>query len=96
MKLFHLINEKLDTLLQQLIKCQGVTQKAMLNIEEASAYLGISVSTLYKHTSRGNIPFYKPNGKLILFKRDDLNTWIASKRILSNSELLNNNENGKY
>jgi excisionase family DNA binding protein len=60
----------------------------MLTMKEASVYLGISISTLYKHTSAKNIAYFKPNGKLILFKKQDLDKWIEAKRIPSNREIL--------
>ena len=41
--------------------------KPVLNLEEASIYLGISRSMLYKMTHAGKIYFYKPEGKLIFF-----------------------------
>ena len=36
--------------------------KPVLNLEEASIYLGISRSMLYKMTHAGKIDFYKPEG----------------------------------
>ncbi|RZL05675.1 MAG: DNA-binding protein [Pedobacter sp.] len=82
----------LDQKLEEIAKCldelRRYQQKAMLNLEEAAIYLSLSKSTLYKHTSAGNIPYYKPNGKLILFSRSDLDNWLQSRRIPSNNELL--------
>lgn len=63
--------------------------KRMLTTPEAALYLGIAKSTLYKHTSAGNIAYYKPNGKLIMFSRTDLNKWLEANRIPSNEELQN-------
>jgi hypothetical protein len=38
--------------------------------------------------SGGNIAYYKPNGKLILFRKADLDKWLEANRIPSNAELL--------
>lgn len=55
---------------------------------EAAAHLNISKSTLYKHTSAGKIPHYKPGGKLLLFLKQDLDQFALRYRIPSNDELL--------
>jgi excisionase family DNA binding protein len=82
------ITQKLETLAALIESLQLHQQKAMLNPEEAATYMGISKSTLYKHTSGGNIAYYKPNGKLILFRKADLDKWLEANRIPSNAELL--------
>ena len=74
--------------IRQLIQ-EATTYKEYYSVEEAAHYLGIAKSTLYKKTSLGNISFYKPNGKLITFKKDDLDKWIEQHRIPSNEELIN-------
>jgi excisionase family DNA binding protein len=83
------IEQKLDSLAALIQSLQLHQMKAMLNPQEAAAYMGISKSTLYKHTSSGNIAYYKPNGKLILFRKADLDNWLEANRIPSNEELLN-------
>ena len=37
--------------------------KEVLNLEEATSFLGIAKSTLYKMTHENRIPYYKPAGK---------------------------------
>lgn len=54
--------------------------KEYYNIKEASEYLSISESTLYKLTSSKSISYYQPNGKLILFKKCDLDSYIEKGR----------------
>lgn len=44
------------------------TAKEVLNLEEASAFLGIAKSTLYKMTHQNRLPYFKPAGKLIFFE----------------------------
>ena len=36
--------------------------KEVLNLEEASAFLGIAKSTLYKMTHLNQLPYFKPAG----------------------------------
>ena len=57
--------------------------KPVLNLEEASIYLGISRSMLYKMTHAGKIDFYKPEGKLIFFEKEYLLKWARSNKVKS-------------
>lgn len=59
---------------------QGYLTKEVLTFKEASALLGVSSSMLYKLTHKRAITFYKPNGKLIYFKRADLLNWMLSNK----------------
>ena len=83
------IQKQLDELFTLVRNLEQGEQKAMMNSEEACSFLGIQLSTLYKHTSLGNIAYYKPNGKLIMFKKQDLLNWLEAHRIPSNNELSN-------
>ena len=60
--------------------------KDVLTLEEAAAYLGISKSTLYKLTHQHEIPFYRPNGKLIYFEKSELLKWMRQSRTMSETE----------
>lgn len=55
--------------------------KEVLTTAEASAYLGISESYIYKLTSLKQIPHYKPNGKLVYFNRKELCEWAMRNQI---------------
>jgi len=62
-------------------------QKTVLSFDEACKYCGISKSKMYKHTSSNRIPFYKPEGKLLYFKREELDQWLLRNRQSSMDEL---------
>lgn len=66
------ILHKLDEL-KQLFKAQR-TKPYTFN--EAAEYLGISKSYLYKLTSGGKIPYFKPFGKKIYFDKVMLDDWV--------------------
>lgn len=51
--------------------------KGTLNFKEAREYLGLSNSQLYKLTRNGDIPYYKPTGKLIYFNKQELDEWVC-------------------
>ena len=57
--------------------------KPVLNLEEASIYLGISRSMLYKMPHAGKIDFYKPEGKLIFFEKESLLNWARKNKVKS-------------
>jgi excisionase family DNA binding protein len=68
-------------------------QKEILNFDEAAAYLSMSKSTLYKLTSKKEIPHYKPN-RFVFFERAALDGWIRDAAVKTEEEL--NDEAIKY
>ncbi len=57
------------------------TVKEILTTAEASVYLGLSESYIYKLTSSKQIPHYKPNGKLVYFNRRELCEWAMRNQV---------------
>jgi excisionase family DNA binding protein len=80
------IIQKLESIEKMLIE-QNMLKKEVLNFNEAAVYLEVSHSHLYKLTSTGTIPAYKPNGKKLYFNRQELNEWLLSNRQTSNAEI---------
>ena len=70
-----------------------IAQKEILSFKEALVYLDVSSSFLYKLTSKNEIPFTKPNGGKIYFKKEDLNNWMLKKVSKSNDVLENEIDN---
>jgi len=68
--------EGLETLILNL-HAQNEDQHKMLNIQEAAAYLNMTVAALYSLVSRRDIPVNKP-GKRLYFDKNELNEWIRS------------------
>ena len=62
-------------------------QKEILTFEEACIYLGRSASFMYKLTSGRLIPYYVPNGKLIYFKKTELDEWVLHNKRCSIEEI---------
>lgn len=61
--------------------------KEVLTCDEVVRYMGISKSYLYKLTMRGEIPHYKPMGKMCYFNRKELEQWLQRNRVATSSEL---------
>ncbi|PCJ81119.1 MAG: DNA-binding protein [Bacteroidetes bacterium] len=64
-----------------------LTQKNVLNVSEVLLLTGLSKSYMYKLTSTGGIPCYKPQGKQIFFKKDEVESWLLQNRKATNKEL---------
>ncbi|MEP1095913.1 MAG: helix-turn-helix domain-containing protein [Cyclobacteriaceae bacterium] len=54
--------------------------KDIINSSEAAEYTGLAKSTIYKLIGRKEIPYYKPSGKLLYFKRSELDEYLTRRR----------------
>lgn len=61
--------------------------KPVLNFDEVATYTGLSKSYLYKLTSTGQIPHYKPNGKICYFNKAEIDNWLQQNRVAPQKEL---------
>ncbi|NCB79569.1 MAG: DNA-binding protein [Bacilli bacterium] len=59
----------------------------LLTTVEAAEYLGLKKSYLHKLMMRKEIVFYKPNGKLCFFDKNDLDKWLRRIRVSSQEEV---------
>lgn len=64
-----------------------LSQKKVLSFDEVAVYTGLSRSHLYKLTSTGGIPCYKPSGKRIYFDRDEVDQWLLRNRKATTAEI---------
>jgi excisionase family DNA binding protein len=60
---------------------------APLTLGEAAAYLGMARAYLYKLTSQGRIPHYKPAGGKLYFTLEDLDGYLYRGRRAADYEL---------
>ncbi|WP_034886087.1 helix-turn-helix domain-containing protein [Gillisia sp. JM1] len=67
--------------IKKILLNQQLNSKEILNSKEASYYLGISLNSLYQLTSTGKLTHYKPTGKLIYFKKQDLDAFLLKNKI---------------
>jgi excisionase family DNA binding protein len=82
----EIILSKLNSI-EKMLTEQTMLKKEVLTFNEAAIYLEVSHSHLYKMTSSGAVPFYKPNGKKLYFKRAELDAWLLSNRSSSKEEI---------
>lgn len=81
-----IILEKLESIEKMLME-QNMLKKEVLTFNEAAIYIEVSHSHLYKMTSTGMIPSYKPNGKKLYFNRKELDNWLMTNKQLSHDEI---------
>lgn len=62
-------------------------ENKILTIENVAEMLGVSKSYVYKLTSKRILPHYKPMGKVVYFKREEIEDWIFRNRMTTDEEL---------
>lgn len=58
-----------------------------LTMDEACEFLGMKKGSLYKLTHKKVIPFSKPNGKMIYFRKADLVNWMMKNPVKSAEQI---------
>lgn len=61
--------------------------KNVLTFNDVALLTGLSKSHLYKLTSSGQIPHYKPAGKQLYFDRVEVEAWLKQNRIATQNEI---------
>ena len=65
-----------------------VKLRGFANTLEASIYLSLSVHYIRRLAREKELISYKPNGKCIYFKVEDLDNYLLNNNRLSNKELM--------
>jgi len=76
------INEQLEELKTLLL----ANKKEVLNIDELCQLTGLTKSTIYKKTHKGQIPHYK-KAKHLFFDRAEIIDWLKSERGFNTDEI---------
>ena len=79
------LEERIDNL-----EKRAISSKNILTLQEASVYIGVSLSQLYKLTSTQSIPHYKPRGKMCYFEKKELDAWLLRNH--NGPDMINSNE----
>ncbi|HDZ9251674.1 TPA: helix-turn-helix domain-containing protein [Vibrio cholerae] len=70
---------QLAEMLENIRSLKAMTKEVM-TVNECAQYTGLSVSYLYKLTHRKLIPFFKPMGKRLYFKRTEIDQWLLRNK----------------
>lgn len=84
----QILVEILETLQKQRLEAKDI-----LSLDEASVYLNRSKSSLYKLTFTRQISHYIPSGKMIYFKKKELDEWIIANKVNTREEIVNDTFN---
>jgi len=84
--------QEMDKRLERIERLLSLS-KNVLNFEEVAQYTGLSKSHLYKLTSTGGIPCYKPQGKCIYFQKNEIDDWLLRNRKGTSEEIDTEAEN---
>lgn len=82
-KEYTALREQIDELRRLLL----AGTKEVLTIDECAILTGYSKNHLYKLTSQRAIPFYKPLGGSIRFKKSEVEGWLLQNRQATVSEI---------
>jgi len=64
-------------------------EKNIFTVDEVVNYTGFSQKQIYKLTSTRQIPHYKPSGRKLFFKKNEIDEWITRGRIDTLDDLSN-------
>ena len=66
--------------------------KNILTVDEVINYTGFSQKQIYKLTSTRAIPHYKPSGRKLFYKKDEIDEWITQGRVKPLSEVIDESQ----
>ena len=73
--------QALETVVSAQFYQMSLNLKNVLTIDECSDYTGLTKNYIYKLTNLKLIPHFKPNGKKLFFKRQDIDDWLLSNKV---------------
>jgi len=79
--------ENISKQLDELKRLVLLGAKNVLNVDDLCLLLGATRKNVYKMTSKKQIPFYKPQGGKIYFKKDEVEAWMLRNRSASLDEI---------
>lgn len=75
-----------EIILKQLAEIRNfslLAAKNVLSMDDVVLLTGLSKGYVYKLTCKKEIPYYKPNGKMIYFDRQEVEEWMKQNRVNS-------------
>ena len=80
------INTQILAALDEVKRNTLLAAKKVLNVDDVVTLTGMTKAYIYTLTSRREIPFYNPNGRLIFFNRDEIEAWMMRGKVTPDSE----------
>lgn len=89
-QLLNSINEAIEKNVSKKMEDIGANgyllEKNVLSIDDVVMLTGLSKGYIYKLTSGRQMPFYKPNGKLMYFDKKEVEEWMKQNRVETSAE----------
>ena len=89
-KLMTFVKEAIDKKVTEELEAAGVRgyvlDKNVLSVDDVALITGLSKNYIYKLTSSRQIPYYKPNGKLMYFDKKEIEDWMRQNRMETTDE----------
>lgn len=73
--------------LQAIERYSLLAAKNVLTINDVALLTEMSKSYIYKLTYKNQIPYYRPNGKLIYFDKKEIEDWMRQNRVETEHEI---------
>lgn len=80
---------KIITALEEMKAYTLLAAKEMLTVDDTALLTGFKVSYIRKMAQEGRLPYYKPFGKELFFKKSEITQLLQEKRVPSIAELVN-------
>lgn len=82
-------DSKIIAALEEIKSYTLLAAKEMLTVEDTALLTGFKESYIRKMAQEGMLPYYKPFGKQIFFKKSEILQLLQGKRVPSVAELVN-------
>lgn len=79
--------DKILATLEELKQVTLLGVKEVLDVNDVAALTGLSMSSIHRLTSKRLIPYYKPNGGKLFFKKSEINQWLLRNRQASVADI---------
>jgi excisionase family DNA binding protein len=66
----------------------ALVYQEFLTVKELAEYLRISKSKIWKLSASRQLPGYRPNNGILLFKKTEVDAWLNTFRLRTISELI--------
>ncbi|MDB5287366.1 MAG: hypothetical protein JWR05_2315 [Mucilaginibacter sp.] len=86
--------ERIEIMLEQ-FEPKEDDENELLNIQEAAAFLKVSVAAIYTKVSRKEIPVSKP-GRRLYFNKTELKDWIRQGKRKTLNELMTDRDQSRH
>ena len=82
-----------NIILERLERIEAILSKntkSFLTVDDLIDYTGFKRSYIYKLVHLNEIPYSKPQGKILFFDRAEIDEWLRQNKSKSKSQISNN------